>query len=91
MDIISMRTRFDGLIDKENFAILADVVGPAERKRPLLVDHSKGLCRFFTGIAQNRIIEFERFCEAPIRIRIVATRSKVGHIECTQLLATLTE
>ncbi len=91
MDIFSMRTRFDRLVDMEHLAVFADVVGPTERNGSVLVDNPEGLCRFLTGVAQDRIIKFERFCKTTIGISVVAACGKVSDIEFTQLLATLTE
>lgn len=86
-----MRASFDLLVDMKDLAICSDVISPAVWHGPLVSDHAIGSCRGLTRIAQNGIVQFERFGETLIGIGVIAASGKIGHLELTQLLATLTE
>src|SRR5262249_712321 len=61
------------LVDELHDAFFVDVERPAFRKIPPLVNHAVGLRRSLFGIAENRIIELQRFREFLVRLCVVAT------------------
>ena len=86
-----MTGRLDRLVDKQNLAVRADVERPAEGKRTLLSDHTVGFRYFAAGVAQNREVEFQRFSESFVLFGKITTRSEIGRVELTQVVAALTE
>lgn len=86
-----MRACFDGLIDVEDLAVLADIIGPSMRERATLCHHSVSLGDLFPGITENRIIQLEGFGKTPVCVRVVTACREVSYIEGPKFFATLTE
>ena len=82
---------FDQLVDVEDLPIFANIVTPAKWKSSFLSDHAVGFGHFSSGVAKNRIIEFELFCKPRVVFIRIATGGKVSNIKLPDGIAALTE
>src|SRR5437868_3415610 len=83
-DIRSVRARLDFVIDQENAAVLSNVKGGACGVLSVARHDSVRLGRFPGWIAQNWVVEPQRFGELLVRLHVIATRRKIGHVELAQ-------
>lgn len=79
------------LVDLFDDPLLVDVEGPAFGVGSSLVDDAVSLGGFFAGVAEDGIIEVERFGEFLVRFGGVDARGEIRDVERFQCLAVLTE
>lgn len=76
----------DIFVDEENFAVLADVVCPAEGDSPDLCKEAVFCCRLFFGIAQNDVVEVEFFCKFCVVLGFVGAGCEINDVELFQII-----
>ena len=89
--VVAVGPRIHVGIDEQNLAFLAEVKRHPGRMLAVALDQAVGFGRAALGIAENRVVEIQRFGEFCVGLRIVATRRKVGDVELADFLAALTE
>jgi len=77
--------------DGNDLSILVDHNRLARRKSSSSRKHAIRFGNIVVGIAQNGIIEFERFCEFFVGFGCVTTGSKIGDFEFLEIMTALTE
>ena len=81
-------------VDLQDLAVLADVERPPERYRPCGRDHAVSAGRFLGGIAQDRVIQFQRLGKVDVALGAfgrITTGREVSDVKFPQLLAVRTE
>jgi hypothetical protein len=86
-----VRGRADAFVDEQNPPVDADIERPARRKRLIRIDDTVRPRDLPVRIAQNWVIDGQRFCEGLVRVRRIDADREVGGIEGPNVLATLTE
>ncbi len=86
-----MAAYIDFLVDCQELAILADVEGPSTRQRTIVVDDAKHASDCLVRVAQDRVVQFQRFGKFAIGFRRIATGREIGDVELTQGGTALTE
>ena len=86
-----MRIRFHFLVDEQNLAIRADVNRPAKWNLAFRGHHAISFGNSLGRIAEDRVIEFQRFSKLLIDVFCVAASCKISDIELLDGVATLTE
>ena len=92
--ISAVRTGFFDLVNLKNLAVLADIKSPAGGIALLAGDHAIGARGLFVGIAQDRIIQTQRFGKVDIALGAIGritTGRKVSDIKFPQFIAVRTE
>jgi hypothetical protein len=87
----AMRRRAHVLVDVKNCPVGTDVESPARCERLIHIHHAIGLGNLLRGITQERVIQAERLREGLIGFGSIDANRKVGDIERSDLIATLTE
>ena len=90
-DICSRAVRVDASVDVEDLAFGVDIVSPAVRQFTLRRYDPIGPRDAFVGIAQDRIVERERFGEFLVSLDRVTARGEVVDRKSTDFVAALTE
>ena len=81
-------------VDLQDLAVFADVKRPPERYRPRGRDHAVSAGRFLGGIAQDRVIQFQRLGKVDVALGAfgrITTGREVSDVKFPQLLAVRTE
>ena len=82
---------FDLAIHVQDLAILPNVKRPAFSNRSPLVNYAIGLSDFLSRIAEDGVVDPERFSEALVLFRGICAGGKVGDIGILERFAILTE
>ena len=86
-----MRIRFHFLIDEQNLAVFANVNCPAKGNLPFGSHDAIGFGDLLGRIAEDRVIQFERFSKLFVDVFCIAASSKISDLELFDGIATLTE
>jgi len=86
-----MRIRFYFLVDEQNLAILADINRPAKWNLALGSHDAIRFGDLLGRIAEDRVIQFERFSKLFVDVFCIAASSKISDLELFDGIATLTE
>ena len=81
-------------VDIQDLAVFADVKSPPERYRPRGRDHAVSAGRFLGGIAQDRVIQFQRLGKVDVALGAfgrITTGREVSDVKFSQILAVRTE
>ena len=85
------RCGFDLPINIEKLSVFSNVKRPAFRDCPSFMHHTVGLGDFLTWIAEDRIVNTQRFSESLVLFRGICAGGKVGDIGILERFAILTE
>ena len=88
--VLPRRLRLHLAVDKEDAAVLADVEGVTVGE-PLLHEDAVGLGRLLRGVAEDRVVEAERFGELAVGLGVIAGGGEVGDVEGPDLGAAGTQ
>ena len=81
-------------VDLQDLAVFADVKGPPVRQAAGGGHHPISLGRFLGGIAQDRVIQFQRFGKVDVALGAfgrITTGREVSDVKFSQILAVRTE
>lgn len=89
--ICSARSRFHIFVDLLNLPVLPDVERPSASKIARAIEYTIIRRYSLLRIAQNRVVEIERFSEFLVRLRIVDTGRKISYIKICQFFTAVTQ
>ena len=86
-----MRIRFHFLVDEQDLAVCADVNRPAKWNLAFGGHDAIRFGNVLGGVAENGVIEFQRFSKLGVDVFCVAASCKISDLELLDGVATLTE
>lgn len=75
----------------QDHAVGANIKRPAEWECAICVNHTVCGCNLLVGIAEDRVVQIQRFGKLGVHLVRVTTGGEVGNIELSQSIAALTE
>lgn len=88
---MAMRIRFHFLVNEQDLAVHADVNRPAKWDLTFRGHDAIRFGNFLGWIAEDRVIEFQRFSKLGVDVFCIAASCKISDLELLDGVATLTE
>jgi len=86
-----VRGRLHGLVDEQDFSVLADVKRPARGELSFFVEHTIRLGKVAARVAQDGVVGLKRLGKLFVGLCGVATDREISDVELADFAAALTE